>query len=216
MNDKLERIKNNCFSIASRFVCCYKLYLLVFFIIFFIGFLTGIFTCSGFAKDLEVKHLINPYLFDFLKNEMTFFSYFLTLAVYFLILCLLTIIFARNKFFIGLNAILLSLLAYIFGFDLCVIIICLGLAGVILGLIFMGLLGIFIFSIYICILSIVCKKVLKDKTKRKEIVIKNYSMISLFKQLNMALIIRQYLNVAMENIHLTRGINGITKKIMIK
>lgn len=163
MNDKFERIKNNCFSIASRFVCCYKLYLLVFFIIFFIGFLTGIFTCSGFAKDLEVNNLINPYLYDFLKNEMTFFSYFLTLAVYFLLLCLFTIICVRNKFFIGLIAIILSLLAYIFGFDLCVVIVCMGLAGVILGIIFMGLLGLVIFSLFICILSIVCKRILKDK-----------------------------------------------------
>ena len=118
MNEKFERIKNNCFSIASRFLCCYKYYLLVFFILFFIGFLTGIFTCSGFAKDLEVEHLINPYHYDFLKNEMTFFSYFLTLAVYFLILSFFSIICVRNKFFIGLNAVILALLAYIFGFDL--------------------------------------------------------------------------------------------------
>ena len=163
MNDKFERIKNNCFSIASRFLCCYKYYLLVFFILFFIGFLTGIFTCSGFAKDLEVEHLINPYLYDFLKNEMTFFSYFLTLAVYFLILSLFTVICVRNKFFIGLNAVILALLAYIFGFDLCVVIICLGIAGVILGIVFMGLLGVLVFSIYICMLSLICKRILKDK-----------------------------------------------------
>lgn len=163
MNDKFERIKNNCFSIASRFLRFHKFFLLVFFIIFFIGFLTGIITCSGFAKDLEVKNLINPYLYDFLRNEMTFFSYFLTLSVFFVLLSLFTIFCVRNKFFIGLSAIILFLLAYIFGFDLCVVIICMGLAGVVLGVIFMGLLGFLIFSLFICILAMVCKRILKDK-----------------------------------------------------
>lgn len=160
MDEKYQRIKNNIINFSSRFLKNYKYYLLVFFILFLIGFLTGIITASDYSKDLTCENLINIYMYSFLKREMTFFSYFLTMALYFAILLLFTTLLVRNKFMIVINTIILVLIAYIFGFDLCILMICLGLAGVILGALFIGLLGIVCFGVYILILSIQAKKVL--------------------------------------------------------
>ena len=152
MDEKYQRIKNNIINFSSRFLKNYKYYLLVFFILFLIGFLTGIITASDYSKDLTCENLINIYMYSFLKREMTFFSYFLTMALYFAILLLFTTLLVRNKFMIVINTIILVLIAYIFGFDLCILMICLGLAGVILGALFIGLLGIVCFGVYILIL----------------------------------------------------------------
>lgn len=163
MEGKFERIKNNVMSLASRFVKCYKGYLLVFFIVFLIGFLTGIFTCSSYVEDLTCENLINTCLYSFLQNEMTFFSYFLTLSIFFIIICTFTIFLVRNKFMIAINVILLFLLSYIFGFDLCIVIMCLGLSGIIFGVLFYGLLWLVIFIFYMCIMSIFCKKAISKE-----------------------------------------------------
>ena len=163
MEGKFERIKNNVMSLASRFVKCYKGYLLVFFIVFLIGFLTGIFTCSSYVEDLTCENLINTYLYSFLQNEMTFFSFFLTLSIFFILMCAFTIFLVRNKFMIAINVILLFLLSYIFGFDLCIVIMCLGLSGIIFGVLFYCLFWLVIFIFYMCIMSIFCKKVISKE-----------------------------------------------------
>lgn len=164
MGCKFQRIKNNIISIASRFVLNYKNYLLVFFIIFLFGFLTGIFTCSSYSSDLEIDKLINKYLYDFLCGEITYFSYFLTLAIFFLIVCVITIFLVRNKFMVVFNVFLLFIMAYIYAFDMCIVIICLGLSGVVCGALFLGVFGVVFFIFYMCIMAIIAKSVIgRDK-----------------------------------------------------
>ncbi len=169
MSDKWDRIKNNTTYLASRFFVCYKYYLLVFFIVFFIGLLTGIITCSGYVKDLTPANLINKYLYAFLTKDCTLMSYFLTLSVYFLILSFLTIFLLRNKIMLVINIFVLCLLSYIFGFDLCIIIITLGLSGIILGILFIGILQLLVFTIYICLMAVVARRALaKEKCESQK------------------------------------------------
>lgn len=168
MNDKFERFKYNISNIASRFFKKYKNYLLVFFIIFLFGFLTGIFTCSSYASDLSCENLINKYLYNFLCNSSTFLSYFLTITIYFLILCSFTIFCVKNKFLLILDMFVLFLIAYVFGFDLCIVVVCLGLSGIILGIIFLGIFGVLGIFNYLCIMSIVAQNVCaKDGCKEE-------------------------------------------------
>lgn len=174
MEGRWQRVKNNIVSIASRFVMDYKNYLLVFFIIFLFGFLTGIFTCASYSSDLEVSNLINKYLYEFICNDIGYFSYFLTLAIFFAIICVFTILFVRNKFMLCINVFLLFLMAYVYAFDLCIVIVCLGLSGIICGALFLGVLGILVFLSYICIMSIVAKNIIsKDRCIELKMVIHN-------------------------------------------
>ena len=160
MEGKFERFKNSCFSITSRFFKNYKNYLLVFFIVFLFGFLTGIFTCSNYVADLTCENLINKYLYSFLCGDMTFFSYFLTLSIFYIIICLFTILLVRNKFMVVINVFILFLMSYVFGFDICIVIMCLGLSGIIFGVLFFGLFFLCVFLMYMCIMSIICKAVI--------------------------------------------------------
>ena len=118
MGEKCDRLKNNINRFASRFWFEYKYYLLVFFIIYLVGFLTGIFTCTSYIKDVSIDNLINKYLYNFIANNTTFFSYFLTLSVYFVIIFLFTFLCVKNKFMTIVNVVLLALMSYIFGFDI--------------------------------------------------------------------------------------------------
>ncbi len=174
MEGRWQRVKNNIMSIASRFVMDYRNYLLVFFIIFLFGFLTGIFTSASYSSDLEVDNLINKYLYQFICNDISYFSYFLTLAIFFAIICVFTIFFVRNKFMLCINVFLLFLMAYVYAFDLCIVIVCLGLSGVICGVLFLGVLGICVFLLYICIMSIVAKNIVsKDRCLELKMIIRN-------------------------------------------
>lgn len=164
MKENIERIKYNIINIASRFFICYKNYLLVFFIIFLFGFLTGIFTCSQYSSDLTCENLINKYLYNFLCNEMNFFTFFLILSLFFLLISVLTIILIRNKFMVVVNIFAMFLMSYVFGFDLCIVVVCLGLAGIILGILFLGVLGVGVFGAYISIMSIVCSQAFRKDT----------------------------------------------------
>ena len=66
--------------------------------------------------------------------------------------------FTRNKIFYIINIIIIFLISYIFGFDLCIIVATLGLSGVILGVFTLGLLGILVFITLMIIMSIACKR----------------------------------------------------------
>lgn len=160
MTEKTEKFKSVFLNFSSRLIITYKNYLLVFFILFLIGFLTGIITASGYSKDLACDNLINPYMLDFLKKEMTFFSYFLTVGIIFVLFGLFTMLLVRTKFLIVINSIIMIFFAYIFGFDLCVIIVTCGLAGIICGILFLAVPWILIFMIYLIIMSIQAKRVI--------------------------------------------------------
>jgi hypothetical protein len=59
---------------------------------------------------------------------------------------------------IVVDCILLSLMSYIFGFDICIVILSFGLAGVFFGILILGLLGLLVFFIFLIIISIACKR----------------------------------------------------------
>lgn len=162
MSEKWSRIKYQILNKTSKLLRYYKNYLLVFFILFLISFITGLLTASKYTDDLTCENLINTHLYSFLINDINFISLFLILSILLLLFCLFVILLTRNKFFIILNYLFFMLFSYIFGFDLCVIITCLGLAGIILGIAIWGVFNLFIFIMIMLILSIACKRV-KEK-----------------------------------------------------
>lgn len=163
MKTKFSRIKYSFFNWISRFLICYRSYLLVFFIIFLIAFITGIMTCSHYSSSITCEHLINKYLYDFLTKESTFISYFLKLSAYYIILFLCIIFLSKNLFMIIVNCFLIFFMSYIYGFDLCIIILSLGLSGVIFGILILGVLGVFLFLTFLLIISIATKRYFVNK-----------------------------------------------------
>jgi len=163
MKVKFSRIKNNLIFQTGKFLSFYKIYLLVFFIIFLIGFITGIMTCSHYASSITYENLINSYLMSLLTKDSTYLSFFLKLLVWFIIIAIFITTFTKNKLIIVINTIILLLMSYIYGFDLCVIILSFGLAGIVFGILILGLLGIVLFFVLILIVSIATKRFLLNK-----------------------------------------------------
>lgn len=154
MQERFYRAKNSIITNLSKFILRYRVYLLVFFVIFLISFVTGICTCASYASDITCENLINKYLYSFLCRDLSYFSLFLIYSLYFALVALFIIFLTRNIFISVVDGILLALMAYIFGFDLCVIILSLGLSGIILGILVGGLLGIAIFCLIVLMISI--------------------------------------------------------------
>ena len=163
MKEKYLRFKYYFFVRLKKMLSRYKFCLPIMFSIFLIGLITGIMTCSGYSSDLTCENLINKYLFDFLTRECNFFTLFLILAVFFLILSIATILLVKSKILVVITNILLFFLAYMFGFDLFIIIVCLGLAGIVLGILTYLFFGIIMFISYILILSVISRR-LWDKS----------------------------------------------------
>lgn len=136
----------------------YKIYLLVFFILFLISFITGIMTSAYYISSISCENLINKYLYNFLTKSSSMLSFFLILSIFFVLISLFFIFFTSNNILVCLNITILCLCAYIFGFDICIIVATLGLSGIIFGIFIMGIGGMFTFCILITILSISCKK----------------------------------------------------------
>jgi hypothetical protein len=158
MNENSIRAKHHIYSLIAKFWKEYKVYIIILSILFLLAFVTGILTCSKYSDIIEIDRLIDKYLLKFLKLEITFFSYFIYLTIFFLIYTLFVIFFTRNKFFIVVDIIIFLLLSYIFGFDLFIIISTLGLAGIICGVLFRAILGIVLFYLIILIISIAIKR----------------------------------------------------------
>ena len=157
MREKFLKFKHYFLEFIKRLIKNHKYYIVLFVVLFLISIITGIITCAKFADDLTCENLINIYLYSFLKKDYTFFSLFLILSVFFIIICFFTIFLIKNRFLLFFAILLFVLGAYIFGFDLCVVILCLGLSGIILGIIFWGIGGILLFLSYIMLFSIVIK-----------------------------------------------------------
>lgn len=124
---------------------------------FLIGALTGIFTASKYAADLEPSNLINEYLYSLLTKDKAMLSYFIILVVYFTLVSLFVIFLTRNRLMILVDGLLLFFMSYIWGFDICVIFVSLGLAGIILGFICNVILGLIFFLNLCLIFAIVAK-----------------------------------------------------------
>lgn len=163
MKEKYIRIKYLLLYNLHKLWSEYKIYILVLSVFFLIGFVTGILTCSGYSKDLSPDNIINIYLLDFLKRDLNWISLFLIISIYFILLCFLTVMFVRNKLMLLIMIIISTLLLYIFGFDLCVLIVCLGLSGIFFGIVFYGIIGLLIYFLYIIMLSIISKSIISKK-----------------------------------------------------
>lgn len=160
---KTTRFKEILIKNISKLLKLYSSYLLVFFVFMLIGFITGILTASKYSELIECEHLINKYLYRFLLNDINFLSYFFSVSIILLIIFICIICFTRNKFCIGLNFLLTLIISYIFGFDLYVVFISLGFAGIVLGIIVYSFIGFSIFILIIFIQSFVCKNCIDSK-----------------------------------------------------
>ena len=164
MKERFNRVKYSILSNASKLIGIYKYYLLVFFIVFLICFITGIMTCVHYASDISCENLINTYLLSYLKKNSSYLTFFLMQGLFYLLISLWFIIFTRNIFFEIVNYVIIIFSSYIFGFDVCIIIITLGLSGVVFGVLIYGVLGILTIFTLLFILSIACKRI-RDRKK---------------------------------------------------
>lgn len=145
MKTKLIRIKETILRSICRLFQVYKYYLIVFFIVFLIFFITGIMTCAKYSSDISCGNLINKYMYSFLTRELSYISFFLVSTIFFVLASLIFLLLTNNLFFKILDILILILMSYIWGFDICVIILTLGLAGVFFGAIVLGGFGLIIF-----------------------------------------------------------------------
>ena len=148
------KIKHSIGYSASRLLKGNISHLIIFVIIYLLGYITGIFTAAKYAKDLTTENLINTYLYSVLTKDMATITYFLVLTVYFVLIVLIFSLLTRNKIMLILDGIILFILSYIAGFDICVIFITLGFAGIVLGFITYGIIGLLFFTNLCLILSI--------------------------------------------------------------
>ncbi len=149
------KIKNSISYKVSRIIKDNIKYFIFFATVFLVGCLVGVFTASKYAGDLEPSNLINEYLYSMLTKDMSTITYFIVLVVYFIIVCLFLVLLTKNKLMVFVDSLLLFFLSYIWGFDICVIFVCLGLSGIILGFISNVLLGLIFFLNLCLIMSIV-------------------------------------------------------------
>ncbi len=130
---------------AVRVIKAYKGFLILFFSLFLLGFVTGIFTAGGYASDLGADSLINEYLYKVLTKDTKSLTYFLILTFYFSLVVVFSSVFTRNIFFVVLDAIIMLLSSYVWGFDITIIFVCLGLSGIVLGFLTYGVIGLLFF-----------------------------------------------------------------------
>lgn len=123
----------------------YKGFLLFFCAVFLLGLVTGIFTAGGYSGDLDAESLINEYLYNVLTKSSKTLTYFLILTFYFAVVVLFSSLCTRNVFFIVVDSLLMLLMSYVWGFDITIIFVCLGLSGIILGFITYGVIGLLFF-----------------------------------------------------------------------
>ena len=158
MKDGFCHFCENVWRWFAKVVFNHKGWIFAFAIVFLVGFITGIMTTVNYIDVVTHDNIINKYLIELLTNEGTYLSFFLMMTLWFLIIILLLIWFTKNTFFVVLNFILLAIMAYVWGFDICIVIMTLGLAGVIYGVLVLGLVGVSVFLTIIILMSIVCKK----------------------------------------------------------
>jgi len=188
MNEKYIKFKYLLLCNLKKLWSEYKVYVLLLSVFFLIGFITGILTCSGFSKDLSCDNIINIYLLDFLKRDLNWLSLFLILSIFFVLLIVLSTIFIRNKTMIVITTLIFMIFLYIWGFDLYVMIVCLGIAGIIFGILFYGVIGIFVFFLYAIFLAIIFKAVITKRINDKQFVSVKFKMCFLFCILTVILI----------------------------
>ena len=163
MKDAVCRFYDLVKNCLIRLTNNHKGWLISFGIVFLTAAITGIMTTINYLDIVTCDNLINKYLLELLAGERSYISLFLISCFWLLLTILFVIWFTKNIFFVVMDFLLLSVLSYIWGFDICIIVMTLGLAGVVYGVLVLGLIGIIIFSIIIYIFSIACKKFVTTK-----------------------------------------------------
>jgi len=158
MKEKFYKIKNNFFLTLVKILRYLKVYLILFGIVFLITFITGIMTCVNYLNVVSYENLINKYLMNYLSKESTYLTFFLMMSLWFVVVSLLSYLLTKGYFFIVVNFLVLAIMGYIWGFDICIIVMTLGLAGVVFGVLILGVLGFLLFFVIVLILSLVSKK----------------------------------------------------------
>lgn len=141
-----------------KLLVLHKGWLAIFLVVFLLSFITGIMTCVHYLDIVTYENLINEYLIELLSKKSTYLSFFLMLLLWFSVVIVVVIYCTKNIFFVVVDFCLLALMSYIWGFDICIVVMTLGLAGVIYGILFLGVLGLVVFGIITLIISIACKK----------------------------------------------------------
>lgn len=179
MSEKSNRFRNQISNIISNFIRQFKGKILMLCIIFIISFITGILTCIEYSDMVTCENLIDKYLYSFLLNDINFLSYFLMMAVFYLLFGFLCVLFSQSKFMCVINIVIFCLINYIFGFDLCIVIISLGLSGIIFGILFRGIWILVIFT-HLLLLAVVSNCAFsKDKCVDKKALFKLFFLLSI-------------------------------------
>ncbi len=151
----------------------HKGWLFVFSIVFLLTFITGIMTCVHYLDIVTYENLINKYLINLLTKKSTYLTFFLMHLLWLLLGVIFIVLFTNNIFFVVVDFVFLALMSYIWGFDICIIVMTLGLAGIVYGVVLLGVLGVIIFFLIMFIMSVACKKffvtknICDNETKKK-------------------------------------------------
>lgn len=119
-------LKNN----LSKFLKRYKLLLCLAFSLLSIGFVFGVLTVTKNSSDIELDHLSDSGLIDLIKGDKTgmglFFTHFISFACCFglIIVCNL------KPWFSVLGWLVLIVRGYFVGFDITILILTFGIAGI--------------------------------------------------------------------------------------
>lgn len=163
MKQMLRNFRDNLYLWFVKLLSVHKGWLCGFFLVFLIGFITGIMTCVNYLDVVTYKNIINKYLISFLTLDSSYLSFFFMMLAWFLMIAVIIWLFTKNFFCVVLNFILLAIMSYVWGFDICIVITTLGLAGILYGVVLLGCIGLLIFINIIIIQSVACKRFCETK-----------------------------------------------------
>lgn len=168
MKERFYRFSINCFQWFKKIFNMHKGWIFSFGIVFLISFITGIMTCVNYLDVISCENLINKYLLNLLTKSSTYLTFFLMMLLWLSLVFIFSIFITKSTFIVVCNFLIFALMSYVWGFDICIVIMTLGLAGVVYGVLILGVLGVFLFFIVILMFSILCKKyyVLKKNCNR--------------------------------------------------
>lgn len=145
-NKKANYLRNN----FSQYFSEYKLILFLAGLFLLVGIGTGIFTAVRYSGNLSLDNLSDSNLIEFLKGDKgttgLIFPYLFSFCLFFGIIAFLNF----KPFLIGLNFFALLVKGYLIGFDLTILIILYGFAGIIN--VFIVILP---FDLFVCIVLLV-------------------------------------------------------------
>ncbi len=163
MKDKFYKFRYAILQSFGKLLVMHKVLLCIFCIVFLVCFITGIMTCVSYLDVVSCENLINEYLLKLLQKKSTYLGFFLIMTMWFCVVSFLAIVCTKNWFFVCINFVSMAFFSYVLGFDVCIVVMTLGLAGVIYGVLFIGIGGIILLFLEMLIMSLSCKKFMVTK-----------------------------------------------------